>query len=168
MQSKAKDTRIENVRCYDTGWSFTPLHGKKAYLDDWSTLPRASLEQTCEWAAKGNVGLLTGQNSGVVALELDEYMPEYDAKAVAALNLPATVTSITGRGGKCLLFRTKEPVGNSARKLAPAVDVKGDGGQVVFPGSVHPENGKVYAWAEGHAPWEIELAERRHVSERRE
>ena len=48
---------------------------------------------------------------------------------------------------------------NSVGKLAPGVDVRGEGGQVVYPGSVHPETGKVYRWAEGLSPDEVGLAE---------
>jgi len=51
-------------------------------------------------------------------------------------------------------------VGNSnGKKLGAHVDFKGDGGQVVFAGSVHPETGKAYQWAEGLGPWEAELAD---------
>ena len=154
-----KDGLVENVRRgHDLGWSFTPLHGKKPFLDGWSSLPKESMEEAMAWAAQGNVGLRTGRTSGVVAIDLDEYKPIYDPDAVAALNLPATVTTITGGGGRCLLYASTAAVGNSAGKLAPAVDVKGDGGQVVFAGSVHPETGVMYRWADGHSPAEIELA----------
>jgi len=150
---------VANVQYgYQLGWSFTPLHGKKPFLDGWSSLPKESMEEAMAWAAQGNVGLRTGRISSVVAIDLDEYKPIYDPDAVAALNLPATVTTITGGGGRCLLYASTAAVGNSAGKLAPAVDVKGDGGQVVFPGSIHPETGASYTWVEGRSPWEIELA----------
>ena len=32
-------------------------------------------------------------------------------------------------------------------------------GQVVFPGSVHPDTRRRYAWADGLEPWNIEITE---------
>ena len=144
---------------HDMGWSFTPLNGKRPILKGWQDRPRESLEDALAWAGQGNVGLRTGQASGVVAIDLDQYKPEYDPQAIAELTLPPTVTAVTGRGGKCLLYHTDQPIGNSAGKLAPAVDVKGDAGQVVFPGSIHPETGQPYTWAEGLSPWDVEMVD---------
>jgi len=144
------------------GWSFTPLNGKKPVLKGWQSAPRESLEQALAWAKAGNVGLRTGQVSGVVVIDAD---PGAD---LAPLGLPDTVMAKTGRpGGRHLYFAHTGPLGNSNGKLGPHVDVKADGGQVVFPGSVHPETGATYTWAEGHAPWEMQLADLpEHVVER--
>jgi len=144
------------------GWSFTPLHGKKPYVDRWSSRPRESLKEALVWAAQGNVGLRTGRISGVIAIDAD---PGAD---IEPLDLPETVTVLTGRpGARHLYFRHDGPLGNSAGKLGANIDVRADGGQVVFPGSVHPETGAAYAWAEGHAPWEMEIAELpAHIVER--
>ena len=46
---------------------------------------------------------------------------------------------------------------NSAGKLAPGVDIRGEGGQVVFPGSIHPDTGAAYTWLEGRSPEEIDM-----------
>ena len=62
-------------------------------------------------------------------------------------------TSVTGRGGYQLLYRVQPNVmlGNTSGRLAPAVDTRGEGGQIVFPGSIHPDNGRRYQWYEGWA-----------------
>jgi putative DNA primase/helicase len=136
------------------GWSFTPLAGKRPTLKGWQSAPRESLEQALAWAKAGNVGLRTGRASGVVVIDAD---PGAD---LAPLGLPDTVMANTGRpGAQHLYFAHNGHLGNSSGKLGPHIDVKADGGQVVFPGSVHPETGATYTWAEGHAPWEMELAE---------
>jgi hypothetical protein len=138
---------------YELGWSFTPLSGKRPTLEGWQKRPRETLEDALAWAAQGNVGLRTGHASGVAVIDLD---PGADA---SGLDLPGTVTALTGRSGAYhLYYICKEPLGNSSGKLAPHVDVKADGGQVVFPGSVHPDTGALYAWAEGHEPWNVEIA----------
>ncbi len=146
---------IENVRTgHLIGWSFTPLVGKKPVLKGWQSAPRETLQQALEWASRGNVGLRTGRISSVVVIDADP------GAELSALALPETVMVLTGRpGAKHLYFRHDGPLGNSTEKLAPHVDVKADGGQVVFPGSIHPETGATYRWADGHSPADIKFAE---------
>ena len=148
--------REANVRFgYGCGWSFTPLNGKTPILRGWQKAPRETLEQALAWAAAGNVGLRTGAASGgLVIVDVD---PGGDA---APLNLPPTVRVRTDRGGAHYYFRCAQPVGNSnSTKLGPYIDSKGNGGQVVYPGSVHPDTGEVYRWAEGCEPWSVTIAE---------
>src|SRR5690606_20570683 len=63
--------------------------------------------------------------------------------------LPDKLTVTTGGDGFHVYFR--HPGGrvpNSTSKVAPGVDVRGDGGFVVAPPSVHA-SGKSYAWRHG-------------------
>lgn len=145
---------VRNVRLgHELGWSFTPLAGKKPILPEWQKRPRETLEEALAWAARGNVGLRTGRSSGLVVVDVDP------GAEVADLELPGTVTALTGRPGAYhLYYLCDQPVGNSSGKLGPHIDVRGDGGQVVFPGSSHPDTGALYGWAEGHEPWNAEIA----------
>ncbi len=146
---------MANVRYgYGLGWSFTPLDGKRPVLKGWQSAPRESLEQALEWAARGNVGLRTGRASGIVVIDVD---PGAD---IEPLDLPGTATALTGREGAFhLYFRHDRPLKNSSKKLGPHIDVKADRGQVVFPGSVHPDTGATYTWAAGREPWNVEIVE---------
>ena len=155
MQNQTNGQLIENIRYgYSLGWSFTPLNGKSPVLKGWQKRPRETLEEAIAWAAQGNIGLRTGRASGVVAIDVD---PGAD---IEPLNLSGTVTALTGRPGAFHLYYACDgPTSNSAGKLGQHIDVKADGGQVVFPGSVHPETNEVYSWAEGYEPWNVELAE---------
>ena len=67
-----------------------------------------------------------------------------------------TPTSITGRKGTHLFYRMPDGVRltNSRGHLPQGVDVRGDGGFIVLPGSVH-ENGNVYRWEDGFGLHEI-------------
>lgn len=109
-----------------------------------------------DWWAKtpeANIGLDCGK-SGLVVIDLDrrgdkDGFAEW-AELVERQHLPAkTYTSLTGGGGQHLLF--KAPAGveikNSAGKLAPGIDVRGAGGYIVLPPSIHP-SGKPYQWAD--------------------
>lgn len=154
MPRRSNNKLIANVRLgYSLGWSFTPLSGKRPILKGWQDRPRETREQALAWATQGNVGLRTGRTSGVVVIDVDE---GGDAEP---LGLPPTVTVRTGGNGTHFYYRCPGPIGNSAGKLGPHVDVRADGGQVVCPGSVHPETGRAYEWAQDRSPAEVRLAD---------
>ena len=140
---------------YVRGWSFTPLSGKRPTLSGWQSRPRPSLAEVQQWAAENkNIGLRTGQGSGVIVIDEDRDK----GGDVTNLALPSTGAVVTGGGGRHYYFEYHLPLGNSAGRLGAHIDVRGDGGQVVYPGSVHPDTGVVYEWLPGHAPWETKLA----------
>jgi hypothetical protein len=104
----------------------TPNGFKDATTDAAQILRWAKKHHGCGWA------MATGEASGVVVIDVD---PGGDADP---LNLPATMTVVTGRGGKHVYLKhpgagTKVP--NSQGKLREHIDVRGDGGYVVLPGS---------------------------------
>jgi len=155
-----------NVRIgYGLGWSFTPLAGKRPVLKAWQTAARESLDQALDWARHGNVGLRTGRPSGLLVVDLDSAKSGYDQEAVKKLALPrATVIARTGSGGYHLYFKLPDladgrVLGNTVGKLAAGVDTRGEGGQAVYPGSIHPATRKPYAWMEGCSPSEQAVAE---------
>ena len=144
-----------NVRDGHTrGWTFTPLKGKVPQLSGWQTRKRASLPNVLDWILRGaNVGIRTGAPSGgIVVIDVDE------GGSIEDMKLPRTVTARTGGGGRHYYFRCNRRLKNSTGKLGDRIDVKADGGQAVFPGSIHPETGERYEWVPGLAPWEVEIA----------
>jgi hypothetical protein len=153
------DQRIAEARAaHARGWALTPLNGKMPTLDAWQKQPAPTLDQVLAWARKGNLGLRTGAASGVFVV--DEDTAKGGDLAAVFPDLPATPTVVTGGGGRHLYFRAPEPCpGNSASKLGPHIDTRGEGGQVVFVGSVHPVTQQVYAWAPGRSPDEVALAD---------
>jgi putative DNA primase/helicase len=70
--------------------------------------------------------------------------------------LPKTPMVETGGGGLHYYFAVRGSV--RSRPLAPGLELKGDGGYIVAPPSVHP-NGKPYRWLPGHSPKDLQLAE---------
>lgn len=92
-----------------------------------------------------NWGLITGQTSGIVVLDIDDWN-----KAIEWINsnggIPETITVKTSSDKKRhIYFRWPgQPVLNTARKW-PGADFRGDGGYVVTVGSTH-QNGKQYSW----------------------
>jgi hypothetical protein len=96
-----------------------------------------------------NIGVATGASSGVLVLDVDgEHDGETSLRALEAEHgaLPATVESTTG-GGRHLWFKMPErPVPCSAGRVGPGLDVRGNGGYVIVPPSIHP-SGRAYAWS---------------------
>lgn len=91
------------------------------------------------WPA-ANIGLAIPV--GFVVVDIDDPEALHRLKA-EELVLPATATSTTGRG--CHLFyRTATEIRNAAHFLA-GVDLRGVGGYVVVPPSIHP-TGARYRW----------------------
>lgn len=94
-----------------------------------------------------NAAIATGAVSGVVAVDADS--PEGLAYIVE--HLPRTPWQTRTRKGYHLFYRVADVhVGNKARLHTPkgrlAIDVRGHGGYVISPGSIHP-SGFVYRMA---------------------
>ncbi len=98
---------------------------------------------------QANIAMPTGAVSGLFVLDIDPRNGGQEGLADLVGRygrIPETAESITGDGGRHLFI--KHPGGHvpsSSGALAEGVDVKGDGGYVVMPPSVHP-NGNSYTW----------------------
>lgn len=95
-----------------------------------------------------NIGLATGAISGVMVVDVDGPDAEAELRKLEAQHsaLPATVESITARGRHLFFKWPDQDIRNSAGKLAPGIDIRGTGGYVVVPPSLHP-SGRRYAWS---------------------
>jgi hypothetical protein len=94
-----------------------------------------------------NVAVACGVVSGIFVIDVDSLDAELELRKLEKEHgqLPPTVEVITARG-RHLYFKAPEvPVRNSAGKIAPGIDVRGDGGYVLAPPSIHP-SGRAYAW----------------------
>jgi Bifunctional DNA primase/polymerase, N-terminal/Primase C terminal 1 (PriCT-1) len=96
-----------------------------------------------------NIGIATGLASGFFALDIDGEDGEASLRKLESEHgeLPSTVEVITGKGRHCY-FRIGEhgAVKNSVGQIAPGLDIRGDGGYVLAPPSVHP-SGRDYSWS---------------------
>jgi hypothetical protein len=99
-----------------------------------------------------NIGTPTGTMSGYDVLDVDVGSAIDDLPP-----LPDTVQSITGSGGQHHFFKHRDGLRNSAGRLAHGVDIRGDGGYVILPPSVHV-NGNRYLWELSSDPAEVEVA----------
>ena len=100
------------------------------------------------------IGVLTGH--GLIVVDCDVRGDESGYASLQALYNdhggvapPATVR--TGGGGLHFWYRTTIDRGNTVGKLAPLIDTRGAGGQVVVPPSPHA-TGSAYTWVAGPPP----------------
>ena len=95
-----------------------------------------------------NLAIATGAVSGIFVVDIDGLDAEVELRRLEAEHggFPSTVEVITARG-RHVYFRSPEtPVRNSAGKIAAGIDVRGDGGYVLAPPSIHP-TGRPYEWS---------------------
>jgi Bifunctional DNA primase/polymerase, N-terminal len=117
-----------------------------------------------------NIGIPTGVFSGVWVLDIDGAEGEASLHALETKHgaIPKTRVSITFRG-RHVWFACRESIPSSAGRIDPGIDVRGDGGYVIAPPSIH-ESGHCYAflgdpWApiESAPAWLIIAARTRPV-----
>jgi hypothetical protein len=148
------------------GWSVIPIEprGKRplvAWLEYQERQPTAA--EVAGWFGRwpeANVAIVTGVVSGLVVLDVDaRHGGEQSLAGLETAHgpLPRTIAVATGGGGRHLYFSHPGGVVHNKVGLAPGIDVRGDGGCVIAPPSLHP-SGRRYAWVRGCAPGEETLA----------
>lgn len=111
-------------------------------------------KQIREWWTKwpnANIGMPTGTASMLWVADLD--LPDGErsfAKLIEEYGaLPETAIQKTGSGGRQYFFAWTDGIRNSAKRLGPDIDVRGEGGYVVLPPSRHV-TGRNYEWIKDH------------------
>ena len=141
--------------CSSPGKHPRTLNGVK----DASTNPDIIRHWWGRWP-NANIGIATGEPSGFFVLDVDG---EEGATSLRELEerygtLPDTVESLTGGGGRHILFKHPgHPVKNKVA-LAYGLDVRGDGGYIVAPPSRHI-SGARYKWEASSHPNDLPMAE---------
>lgn len=163
MGPKMKQAALDYLK---RRWSVIPIrsHDKRPAIP-WQEFQQrlATASEVEEWFGRwpdGNIGIVTGAVSGMVVLDID---PKHGGdESLAQLvrehgPLPLTIEAITGGGGSHVYFSHPGGIVRNKVGLAPGIDLRGDGGCVVAPPSVHA-SGKSYGWRIGHSPNDIPLA----------
>lgn len=160
------------------GWAVLPLHtptgqrcscGKPACtsagkhprtqngLKEASTDPDQIMTWWTRWP-DANIGIVTGATSGgLVAIDVDnKRFGDDNLRELADRfgGLPTTPMSLTG-GGYHLLFLSTTEIRNSAGRVAGGVDVRGTGGYIVAPPSLH-HSGRRYEWEGSSDPFDAD------------
>ena len=155
-----KRERLVDYALTYLSFGFVPigLNGKRPLLGGWQNTPRdkaLELIATNSKAGKiNNVGILAGKASGVVVVDVDlrENGIEQWHKMAKDKGLPETFTVLTGSGGYHYYFLYDERMSllGNTKLIGLGIDFKTDGGQLVAPGSIHPDTKKIYAVQAGY------------------
>ena len=122
----------------------------------------ADPEQAARWWSmwpEANIGIVCGAVSGLVVIDVDGPDGEETLEALAAElgPLPETVEALTGKGRHLYFAHPSVEIRPSAGVLGPGLDVRGDGGYVVGPLSLH-YTGRRYEWEVAHHPDDMDPA----------
>lgn len=153
------------------GWAVFPLHGivngrctcgrRECSCPGKHPLVRRGLHEATtdidqieiwwrRWRS-ANIGIATGQGSGIVVIDID--LPRAFSSLDAVIHkLPRTLTGLTGGGGLHLIYRAhpEHRLRNRTSSLPgmpdlPGIDLRADGGYIVAPPSFHT-SGERYQW----------------------
>jgi hypothetical protein len=148
---------------------------KKPLFEDNLKLATTVEEFVVKWwtGRNHNIAIATGAGSGVWVVDIDGLEGERTLRRLEAehgSSLPATVEAVTAKG-RHLYFAwpTGITVRNSqTRADIPGIDIRGEGGYVLAPPSMHP-SGRRYYWRRDAATefasapdWLINVATRRN------
>lgn len=183
LDKKTRDQRTDVInRLYGMEFNLIPMNGKRPCFK-WKIYQseRVTPEEIKEWMSGQfptkdgtniwkpevfNFALLTGavpwsdDNPGTVVLDADDEEAE---ELVLTRCPPTPMVQITGSGYKQFVYQrpsiqSEHYIGNRQKVSFNGVrynlDIRGDGGYIMAPGSIHPESKKLY---EEETPWTLEL-----------
>lgn len=140
-----------------------PRYHSQSLADGLKSATIDSLPITAWWQLwpDANVGIVTGRESGIVVLDVDpDHGGDDSLRDLERANgeLPHTPTATTGGGGTHYVFaHPGKLLPNSAGKIGPGLDIRGDGGYIVAAPSMH-KSGHVYTWNSEAHPQDVKPA----------
>lgn len=153
---------LETALAYsDKSFSVIPIRSDKKPFIQWQDFQkrRATKEEIGKWFSKwpkANVGIVTGEISGVFVVDCDS---QEAYEKIQAMLPECFLTAIvkTPRGYHLYFAYASEKSISNAAGLMPGVDVRAQGGYIIAPGSVNAE-GKAYEWLPGLSIFEVGAA----------
>ena len=155
MEKKGKKSKkkpdIKLFRELSEKYSLIPLDGKKPIEKGWTKWCDEKRPFNAADFKGRNAGIPCGPGNGILAVDIDDLDMFNFLRRKFGLLLPITYKVKTGGGGTHLYFKypksgrwgnksLKHPV----LKNVTIFDVRGHGGVIVAPGSIHPETGERY------------------------
>ena len=131
-------------------------------IEGWQDLATTDPDTITDWWTNTwphhGIGIATGlRDDGTFFFVLDVDDRDTHSGTTTLTNLetlhgklPDTLTCRTGTGGRHYYFTSTTAIHNDAgKRLGPGLDIRGIGGQVLAPPTIHP-NGTPYTWEHRH------------------
>jgi hypothetical protein len=141
--------------------------GKTPLLKDWPHRASCDADVVSKWAQRHpgcNWAIATGSASGLFVIDIDDEVGNNSfCSLVEQHGTWVKTLSVTTARGQHFYFTypATGAIRNSTGKLGKGIDVRGDGGFVLCPPSIHPD-GPIYAWTNppsalvGAPPWVLD------------
>lgn len=134
-----------NLTCGDAGKHPRVERGLKVATRDLATIE--------EWfgpeAPPANIGVVTGEISGITVIDIDigdgKFGAESWAEAIEGHGEPQTLMAETGSGGMHVVFTYNSALKTASNVLGKGIDCRNDGGYIVAAPSRHRKGG-LYKW----------------------
>jgi Bifunctional DNA primase/polymerase, N-terminal len=163
FKSISDDARAIGLYCFpqaivpgdDGHWQKKPLVKWKALQERPPT--DDELHAWCRRFPFAGAGIPTGPGTGILVVDADS------ADSIEWLECRGMPETWLVRSARGLHYYYRWPLAeyeirNSAGEIAPGVDIRGYGGQVVASGTRRPD-GFIYHWDAGHSPTDLPLAD---------
>lgn len=164
------DSRSTALMLAEQGYKIVPLPPREKFpkgLAEWQKRATNDVAQIKRWFDKHperGVGWAMGaQPNGLnlAGIDVDVAGGKLGFSTMSSLRdrfglremMRSTIRTETGTGGWHMIVDTGSVLVSNGR-LGPGVDLRGEGGFLVAPPSIHP-NGRAYRWVEGKAPWDV-------------
>lgn len=137
---------LEAARHYlALGVNIIPTRGKSPALASWTEFQTrfATEDDLRVWKSAANatgIAAITGKLSGIAVVDVD------DVSVLQEYEFPKTVQAASGRGVHLYFSYPEMETIKSLSAVRPSIDVKGHGGLITLPPSLHVSSGKKYAW----------------------
>jgi len=145
-----KNGDIKQFKILSKIFSLIPLNGKRPIEQNWQQwCEKKRLFNPDDFKGK-NAGIACGPGSGIIVVDVDDLIKFNKTLDENGWKLPMTRLHITGTGKPHYIYAYSS---NGKRYGCRAIkdsngkaifDIRGIGGQVVAPGSIHPDTGKPY------------------------
>jgi Protein of unknown function (DUF3631)/Bifunctional DNA primase/polymerase, N-terminal/Primase C terminal 1 (PriCT-1) len=140
----------------ERGFHLFPVEkkGKRPLIANWQRKATCDVETLNAWFHQYpgcNWGLATGSRSGVFVVDVDGEEGAAKIRGISerhGYDWTETLSVKTARGAHLYVKYPQQEIRNSVSKLGQGLDVRGEGGYVLVPPSVHP-SGAIYRW-NGH------------------
>ena len=177
----ALEAALDYARCGIPVFPCNPIDKKPLTPNGFKDATRDETQIRAWWQQYPNamIGAPMGPASNLWAIDLDlDPARKIDGKATLDQlvtqrgALPPTWATITPRGGRHLIFSwdPNVEIRNSASKIGPGIDVRGNGGYICLPPSRNATGG-TYQWEPGGPqtaalapPWLVALAKAKKAS----